>query len=185
MFISLLSQFIYYFISNMSIFILYSEMTVFLEIEMISTMLIYNYLIQKISNSNLNSIKMYLLIFKIVVLLTLWPFVKYFPKWHPYLMFLIEFLLSLFSITTVVLLYAIDHDSIMDSGLWISIAYSVSTILACFNLWFGHGILIALIEILSYVILSISELFESSGKIDLNFIINPKPRILQIIEYIF
>ena len=105
------------------------------------------------------------------ILLTLWPFVKYFPKWHPNLMILIEFLLSLFSITTVVLLYAIDHDSIMDSGLWISMAYSVSTILACFNLWFGHGISLASIEILGYVILSISELFESSGKIDLNFVI--------------
>ena len=72
------------------------------------------------------------------------------------------------------LLYAIDFDSIMDSGFWISIAYSFSTIISCFNLWLGFGTSLAFTEILGYVILSISELSGSSGKIYPNFIINPK-----------
>ena len=158
----------------MSICILISEIEGILETGWNSIMLIYNLFNSKNSFINFNSIKIYLLIFKTVVLLTLWPIVSYLQKYNHILIVLIEILLSLFGITTVVLLYAIDHDSIMDSGFWISVAYSVSTILTFFNLWLGYGISFALIEILGYVILSISELFESPGKIDLNFIINPK-----------
>ena len=79
----------------------------------------------------------------------------------------------------MVLLYAIDVDSIMDSGLWISIAYSVSTILTCFNSWLAIGTSYALTEILDYVIWSIKEAWPApSGKILFNSIINPKHKNL-------
>ena len=84
-------------------------------------------------------------------------------------------MLSLFGITTVVLLYAIDVDSIIKSGFWISIAYSVSTILICFNMWLGIGTSCALTEILVSFTLKIKKAWLStSGKIDLNIIINHK-----------
>ena len=149
-------------------------MKVFLETGVNSIMLMYNLLNSKNPNSNFNNIKFYLLIFKIVVLLTLWPIVSYLPNLNPALIILIQFLSVLFTITTMVLLYTIDLDSILDSGFFILIAYSVSTILTFYILWLGYWMAFGLVEIFGYIILSISEQSVSSGKRELNFIINPK-----------
>ena len=100
------------------------------------------------------------------ILLTLWPIVSMIYKYFLVLFIFIEFLLFCIGIADVVLLYAIDVGSIMDSGLWIAMVYAISTILSIFNCWIAFILTQALTNVLFFAVSKIRIRFWKSSRSD-------------------